>query len=138
MTLNDLPYLTLHTFISIIVIMKLYPYLYLKKCIYILLIIINSIYFDRTEQQLTYNGECHWFTQTRDARIDDDPCIDSPRSALAISRNGLLSCNVDLRKGWPKLDHETKYLGSLFNSPWQKAAIKFFFSPIGMYTICAH
>ncbi len=24
--------------------------------------------------------------------------------------------HVDLRKGWPKLDHKTIYLGSLFNS----------------------
>ena len=52
---------------------------------------------------------------------------------------------MDLREGWPKLDHKTLYVGPFFNSQHsdvkisvEKAAMKIFFSPIGMYTSFAH
>ena len=52
--------------------------------------------------------------------------------------------HVDLRKGWPKLDHETIYLGSLFNSPHSDVKISvakggnenFFLSHRNVYNFC--
>ena len=84
-----------------------------------------------------------------DAKIDDDLSFDWLQSALVINRYVSLSCNrISMWIYWKARKNCTLefYICACYFIlytmvcifPWQKAAMKFFFFPIGMYTSFAH